>query len=54
MVKERERDLWITSETVTEYEARMKRIAEVFNTVEPDHLLEEDRYLVLDHSPEEY
>ena len=33
------------AKTVTEYEAQMKRIAEVFNTVEPGHLLEEDRYL---------
>ena len=41
------------AETVTEYEARMKRIADLFNTVEPEHLLEEDRYLVTDHSPEE-
>ena len=31
----------------------MQRIADLFNTVEPDHLLEEDRYLVTDHSPEE-
>ena len=31
----------------------MKRIADLFNTVEPEHLLEEDRYLVTDHSPEE-
>ena len=31
----------------------MKRIADLFNTVEPEHLLEEDRYLVTEHSPEE-
>ena len=31
----------------------MKRIADLFNTVSPEHLLEEDRYLVTDHSPEE-
>ena len=41
------------AETVTEYEERMKRIADLFNTVEPEDLLEEDRYLVTDHSPEE-
>ena len=37
------------AETVTKYEARMKQIAKLFNTVVPEHLLEEDRYLVLDH-----
>ena len=30
----------------------MKQIAEVFNTVGPEHLLEEDRYLNLDNSLE--
>ena len=32
----------------------MRQIVEVFNTgVDPEHLLEDDRYLVLDHSLED-
>ena len=41
------------AKTLTEYKVRMHQIENTLNRTRPKDLLEEDRYLVLDHNPKE-